>query len=44
MARKVDITDKLIFDGNPFIVIKGKELEVQCRRSDCTSNHESGSG
>ena len=28
MARKVDITDKLIFDGNPFIVIKGKELEV----------------
>ena len=28
MARKVDITDKLTFDGNPFIVIKGKELEV----------------
>ena len=28
MARKVDITDKLTFDGNPFLVIKGKELEV----------------
>ena len=28
MSRKVDITDKLTFDGNPFIVIKGKELEV----------------
>ena len=28
MARKVDITDKLTFDGNPVLVIKGKELEV----------------
>lgn len=28
MARKVDITDKLTFDGNPFIVIKGKEYPV----------------
>ena len=28
MARKVDITDNLTFDGNPFLVIKGKELEV----------------
>lgn len=28
MARKVDITEKLTFDGNPCIVIKGKELEV----------------
>ena len=28
MARKVDITDKLTFDGNPVIVVKGKELEV----------------
>ena len=28
MARKVDITDKLTFDGNPILVIKGKELEV----------------
>lgn len=28
MARKVDITEKLTFDGNPSIVIKGKELEV----------------
>lgn len=28
MARKIDITDKLTFDGNPVLVIKGKELEV----------------
>ena len=28
MARKVDLTDKLTFDGNPVLVIKGKELEV----------------
>ena len=28
MARKVDITDKLTFEGNPILVIKGKELEV----------------
>lgn len=28
MERKVDITDKLTFDGNPVLVIKGKELEV----------------
>ena len=28
MARKVDITEKLTFDGNPCIVIKGKELEI----------------
>ena len=28
MARIVDITDKLTFDSNPAIVIKGKELEV----------------
>lgn len=28
MAKVVDITDKLQFDGNPKIVIKGKELEV----------------
>lgn len=28
MARIVDITDKLSFDGNPSIVIKGKTLEV----------------
>lgn len=26
--RKYDITDKLTFDGNPVLVIKGKELEV----------------
>lgn len=26
--RKVDITDKLSFEGNPALVIKGKELEV----------------
>lgn len=28
MARKIDITDKLTFDENPVLVIKGKELEV----------------
>ena len=28
MARKVDITEKLSFEGNPSLVIKGKVLEV----------------
>lgn len=28
MARTVDITDKLSFDENPALVIKGKKLEV----------------
>ena len=28
MAKKVDITEKLNFDKNPLLVIKGKELEV----------------
>ena len=28
MARVIDITDKLTFDGNPMLVIKGKKLEV----------------
>lgn len=28
MSKIVDITDKLSFDGNPKLVIKGKELEV----------------
>lgn len=28
MARIVDITDKLTFEGNPSLVIKGKTLEV----------------
>ena len=28
MAKIVDIADKLSFDGNPKLVIKGKELEV----------------
>lgn len=28
MAKKVDITDKLTFEGNPSLVIKGKALEV----------------
>ena len=28
MAKIVDITDTLSFDGNPKLVIKGKELEV----------------
>ena len=28
MAKRVDITEKLSFDENPCLVIKGKELEV----------------
>ena len=28
MAKIIDITDKLTFDGNPTLVIKGKKLEV----------------
>ena len=28
MARKVDITEKLSFEGNPALVIKGKAIEV----------------
>ena len=28
MAKKVDITEKLEFDSNPFLVIRGKEYEV----------------
>ena len=28
MARKVDITDKLSFEENPSLVIKGEVLEV----------------
>ena len=28
MARKVDITDKLCFEENPSLVIKGEVLEV----------------
>lgn len=28
MARTKDITDKLSFDGNPSLMIKGKKLEV----------------
>lgn len=28
MAKRVDITDKLKFDENPALVIKGQELEV----------------
>lgn len=28
MAKVIDITDKLTFDGNPSLVIKGKKLEV----------------
>lgn len=28
MAKVVDITNKLTFDGNPTLVIKGKKLEV----------------
>lgn len=28
MGKVVDITDKLSFDGNPFLVIKEKKIEV----------------
>ena len=28
MAKKIDITDKLSFDENPWIIIKGTEFEV----------------
>lgn len=28
MTKKVDITDKLTFEGNPSLIIKGKVLEV----------------
>ena len=28
MARTIDITDKLTFEGNPFLVIKGEEFAV----------------
>lgn len=28
MAKRRDITDKLSFDGNPYLVIKGKDIEV----------------
>lgn len=28
MGKVVDITDKLTFDGNPKLKIKGKELEI----------------
>ena len=28
MGKRIDITDKLNFDENPIIVVKGKEIEV----------------
>lgn len=28
MAKVVDITDKLTFEGNPSLMVKGKKLEV----------------
>lgn len=28
MAKRMDITDKLSFDENPYLVIKGQEFEV----------------
>lgn len=28
MAKIIDITEKLTFDGNPQLIIKGKKLEV----------------
>lgn len=33
MAKIVDITDKLSFDENPKVVVKGKELEVNADAS-----------
>lgn len=33
MAKKVDITDKLAFDENPRLVIKGKEVEINADAS-----------
>lgn len=33
MAKKVDITDKLEFNENPRLVIKGKELEINADAS-----------
>ena len=28
MAKVVDITDKLTFDGNPCLMVKGEKIEV----------------
>lgn len=28
MGKRVDITDKLSFEGNPILILKGRELEV----------------
>lgn len=28
MAKVIDVTEKLTFDGNPSLIIKGKKLEV----------------
>lgn len=33
MAKIVDITDKLAFDENPKLIVKGKELEVNADAS-----------
>lgn len=33
MAKIIDITDKLSFDENPKLVVKGKELEVNADTS-----------
>lgn len=33
MGKRVDITDKLSFDENPVIVVKGKEIEVNADAS-----------
>ncbi len=38
MARVADITDKLMFEGNPSLIIKGKKLEVN---ADAPYNAES---
>lgn len=33
MAKKVDITEKLEMEGNPFLIINGTELEVNADAS-----------
>ena len=33
MAKRIDITDKLSFDENPILVIKGKEIMVNAEAS-----------
>ena len=39
MSKIVDITDKLTFDENPKLVIKGKELEVNADATNCPEDY-----